>query len=73
VARVKLSSLSRIPRRLCAWRIEADLPGVAPSVTDIAPRGAARLKLAVPTTVRGRVLIDGLRLTTALPLGLFRA
>jgi uncharacterized protein (DUF58 family) len=27
----------------------------------------------VPTSVRGRLLIDGLRLTTALPFGLFRA
>ena len=61
------------PAPLMRLRIEADLPGVAPSVTDIAARGAARLSVAVPTTVRGRILIDGLRLTTALPFGLFRA
>jgi uncharacterized protein (DUF58 family) len=61
------------PAPLMRLRIEADLPGVAPSVTDIAPRCAARLSLALPTTVRGRLLIDGLRLTTALPFGLFRA
>ena len=61
------------PAPLMRLRIEADLPGVAPSVTDIAARGAARLSLAVPTKVRGRLLIDGLRLTTALPFGLFRA
>jgi uncharacterized protein (DUF58 family) len=61
------------PAPLMRLRIEADLPGVAPSVTDIAPRSAARLNLALPTTVRGRLLIDGLRLTTALPFGLFRA
>ena len=61
------------PAPLARLRIEADLPGVAPSVTDIAARSAARLDLAVPTTVRGRVLIEGLRLTTALPFGLFRA
>jgi uncharacterized protein (DUF58 family) len=61
------------PAPLMRLRIEADLPGVAPSVTDIAARGAVRLSVTVPTTVRGRILIDGLRLTTALPFGLFRA
>jgi uncharacterized protein (DUF58 family) len=61
------------PVPLARLRIEADLPGIAPSMTDIAARSAARLSLAVPTTARGRVLIDGLRLTTALPFGLFRA
>jgi uncharacterized protein (DUF58 family) len=61
------------PAALTRLRIEADLPGVAPNVTDIAARGAARLSVAVPTTVRGRILIDGLRVTTTLPLGFFRA
>jgi len=61
------------PAPLTRLRIEADLPDVAPSVTDIAARSAARLSLAVPTRVRGRLLIDGLRLTTALPFGFFRA
>jgi len=61
------------PAPLTRLRIEADLPGVAPSATDIGARSAARLNVAVPTTVRGRLLIDGLRLTTALPFGLFRA
>jgi uncharacterized protein (DUF58 family) len=61
------------PAPLTRLRIEADLPGIAPSVADIAATSAARLSLEVPTTVRGRLLIDGLRLTTALPFGLFRA
>lgn len=61
------------PAPLARLRIEADLPGVAPSTTDIAANSAARLTLAVPTQVRGRLMIDGLRLTTALPFGLFRA
>ncbi|HSY08118.1 MAG TPA: DUF58 domain-containing protein [Steroidobacteraceae bacterium] len=58
---------------LTRLRIEADLPGMPASATDIAATSAARVSLAVPTTVRGRLLIDGLRLTTALPFGLFRA
>jgi uncharacterized protein (DUF58 family) len=53
--------------------IEADLPGAAAGRADIAPRSAARVTLEVPTSVRGRLLVDGLRLTTALPFGLFRA
>ena len=61
------------PVPLTRLRIEADLPGVEPSATDILARSAARLSLAVPTTVRGRLAIEGLRLTTALPFGLFRA
>jgi uncharacterized protein (DUF58 family) len=61
------------PAPLARLRIEAQLPEGAPSTTDIAARSAARLSLAVPTRVRGRLPIDNLRLTTALPLGLFRA
>jgi uncharacterized protein (DUF58 family) len=61
------------PAPLTRLRIEADLPGITPSATDIAATSAARLSLEVPTRARGRVLIDGLRLTTTLPFGLFRA
>lgn len=58
---------------LARWRIEAQLPEGAACAADIAPRSAARLTLAVPTTVRGRLPLERLRLATALPFGLFRA
>ena len=58
---------------LTRWRIEADLPGVPASATDIASKSAARLTLDVPTQARGRLRVEGLRLSTALPFGLFRA
>jgi len=58
---------------LARWRIEADLPGLSASTTDIAAKSAARLTLEVPTQRRGRLRVEGLRVSTALPFGLFRA
>jgi uncharacterized protein (DUF58 family) len=58
---------------LSRYGIEADLPGTALVGTDLAARGAARLQLAVATSVRGLQRIDSVRLTTALPFGLLRA
>lgn len=55
------------------YGIAADLPGASAVSADIAARSATRVTLAVPTSIRGRLLIDGLRLTTVLPFGLFRA
>jgi uncharacterized protein (DUF58 family) len=55
------------------YGIEADLAGAAGIASDIGAASAARIEIAVPTTVRGRLRIDRLRLTTALPFGLFRA
>jgi hypothetical protein len=64
-----LSSLWRTPRRLCACASRRTSRELRRASRTSRARGAARLNLAVPTTVRGRVLIDGLRLTTALPIG----
>jgi uncharacterized protein (DUF58 family) len=61
------------PAVLERLRIEADLPELPASATDIGPRSAARVTLEVPTRVRGRLRVEGLRLSTALPFGLFRA
>jgi uncharacterized protein (DUF58 family) len=61
------------PALLERLRIEADLPRILASITDIAARSAARMSLEVPTRTRGRLRIEGLRLSTALPFGLFRA
>ncbi len=58
---------------LMRWRIEADLPGMPASATDIAPSSAARVTLEVATQRRGRLCVEGLRLSTVLPFGLFRA
>jgi uncharacterized protein (DUF58 family) len=58
---------------LTRLRIEADLPGLPANATDIAARSAARVTLEVPAHTRGRLQVDGLRLSTALPFGLFRA
>ena len=58
---------------LMRYGIEADLAGTALVATDLAARGAGRVQLAVPTTVRGILHIDRVRLTTQLPFGLVRA
>jgi uncharacterized protein (DUF58 family) len=55
------------------YGIEADLARAAAVGCDLAARGASRLTLPVPTQARGRLRIDRLRLSTALPFGLVRA
>jgi len=61
------------PAQLARYGIEADLAGTVGVARDIGAASAARVELAVLTTVRGPLRIDRLRLTTALPFGLFRA
>jgi uncharacterized protein (DUF58 family) len=54
-------------------RLEAALVGSAAVSVELAPHGQRQLDLPVPAAERGIVPLEGLRLTTVHPFGLFRA
>ncbi len=60
--------------RLARLRVQVDAAGTPrPAVVDLAPNTGARATLEVPTTRRGRLRIERVRLSTTHPFGLFRA
>jgi uncharacterized protein (DUF58 family) len=60
------------PTTLVRARIQAALPGGAMGEAQLAPRSRSEVELPVPAPVRGRMLLESVRLSTTYPFGLFR-